>query len=153
MSCLGWMVYQDWKERKIFLFLFPVLGFLLFSVFYLESSIPSVLYYNVLLNLVLVGILILIAFLFTRFFTQRKFLDHSLGLGDIFFFICIAIGFPTITFSILLSCSLLFSLLVFMAIKTKLEMKTVPLAGLMAFFFMLIVGSTLIFGEPSLYTL
>lgn len=150
MLCLGWICYQDFKERKVFLFVFPILAVLLFTIFYLQTAVVQVLYYSLLLNLIVVAILVLMSFLITRTLLKKRFLDHSLGMGDILFFACIALGFPSITFIVLFSCSLIFSFFLFLAIKKQRAMDTVPLAGLMSIFFIVVIGYSLL-GGPSLY--
>lgn len=150
MLCLGWICYQDFKERKVFLFVFPILATLLFSIFYFQTGVPQVLYYSLLLNLMVVAILVLMSFLITRTLLKKRFLDHSLGMGDILFFACISVGFPSMTFIILFSCSLVFSLLLLLALKKQRAMDTVPLAGLMSIFFIVVFGYSLL-GGPSLY--
>ena len=151
MLCLGWICYQDFKEREVFLFLFVVLGILLSTSFYWHISVLPVFLYSLLLNLILVAILVLLSYLITRAVLKKRFLNHSLGTGDILFFACVAVGFPSMTFIILFSCALLFSLLLFLALKTYRRMETVPLAGLMSLFFIAVMGLS-IFNGPSLYT-
>nr|WP_286943708.1 hypothetical protein [Allomuricauda sp.] len=82
---------------------------------------------------------------------KQKFLNHAFGLGDVLFLCAFAMGFPTVTFIILLVFSLLFSLIVCSVLKLFFELDTVPLAGLMGVF--LIVTLLLSFHPdfPSLY--
>ena len=152
MLCLGCISYQDFKDRRVYVFLFMALSALLFSIFYLESSVTQVFYLSIWLNLSLVGIFLLLTFLVTHFVFKKRFLNHSLGLGDILFFVCLALGFPTVTFIILFVCSLLFSLIVFLALKRIRKVETVPLAGLMASFLLVVMLYTLFMVDPSLYT-
>ena len=103
------------------------------------------------INLILISSILLILYIYTKLIKKQKFLNHSLGLGDIFFFFIMAIGFPTVTFSVLFVCSMVFSLVVYLFIKNKLSQKTVPLAGLMSLFMALIFGVSLLKGVPNLY--
>jgi hypothetical protein len=71
-------------------------------------------------------------------------LKETIGLGDILFFIAIALSFATITFIITFVFALMFSLLLHLVIKPNLQNKTVPLAGYMSLFYIVVfVGSWL----------
>ncbi|MEO9511827.1 MAG: hypothetical protein ABJN84_04270 [Flavobacteriaceae bacterium] len=151
MVCLGGISYQDFKERKVFWFLFP-LAMLLFGLllFLHTNGSKTFIYYSV-TNTLLVTAMVAILFVYTRFVLKKAFLNHSLGLGDILFFYALGVGFPTITFVVLFVGSIVFSLLVFLMSKKKLALSTVPLAGLMAFFLAFVILSSMVSKSPSLY--
>lgn len=81
----------------------------------------------------------------------KKALKNTFGLGDFLFFIILAIGFPTATFLVLFSFSLLFSMLLFFLLKHQLKHKTVPLAGLQALFICLVFIANWFFNFSNLY--
>lgn len=95
--------------------------------------------------------MILILYLYTKKIAKKKFLNYSFGLGDILFFYAIAIGFPTITFIVIYSFSIIFSLFTFLIFKKSSNFKTVPLAGLMSFFLFFIITYSMLITTPSLY--
>ncbi len=151
MLCLGGICYQDFKERKVYWVIFPILGLLLGSLYFMVSSEPLVPFFNIVLNILLVGTFLLISYLHAKLIMKRKFVDHSLGWGDILLFLALALGFPTITFTLLLVAALIFHLLAFLAVKSKLKDPMVPLAGLMGLFYATILAYSIFFANPSLY--
>jgi len=84
---------------------------------------------------------------------MKKTINEGIGLGDILFFIALAVSFPIITFLILFSLSLLFSLLLFVILKPSLKQKIAPLAGLQALFLFIILFINLTFNFVNLYAL
>ncbi len=151
MVCLGYIALQDFKERKVYWWLFPLTMLLLGLIHFLNTVEPWVFLSYISLNASFVSLIICTLYIFTRTIAKKKFLDYSLGLGDILFFYAFALGFPTFTFVILFSNAILFALLVFLVFKKKLRLKTVPLAGLMGAFLILVFGYSLIFISPPLY--
>ncbi|SNY99674.1 hypothetical protein SAMN06265377_1485 [Flagellimonas pacifica] len=151
MACIGCISVQDFKERKVYWWLFPLVMLLLGYLHFLNSSDSWVFLNHISLNALLVSMIICILYLFTRIVAKKKFLNHSLGLGDILFFYGFALGFPTLTFIILFSNAILFSLFVFLILKKKRQLKTVPLAGFMGSFLILMFFYVLIFKFPLLY--
>lgn len=118
--------------------LFPLVGFLLATA-YLKQSVMIVFLLNALSNVILVTLIILILWTFTKFLTRKPFLNHSMGLGDVLFMYALALGFPTLTFIILLSCSIIFSLLLHVYIQKAKTNTTIPLAGFMSLFLIAIL--------------
>nr|WP_299338462.1 general secretion pathway protein [Allomuricauda sp.] len=151
MLCLVGISIQDFRDRLVYWILFPVLGILLVTVHSLCSPHIWVLGLNVLMNLLLIAAVLLLTYLYSKIFRKEPFVDHSLGLGDILFFVAMALGFPTVTFLVLFVCSLLFSLLSFMTFKERFKNPTVPLAGLMGVFLILVLGYSVFVDEPDLY--
>jgi len=148
---LFFIALEDFKERKVHWFLFPTLGILLGVLHYISIPYAKLVGYHILTNSILVTLILGILFLVTQVLRKKPFLDQSLGLGDILFFYAFALGFPTFTFVVLFATSLLFSLLVFLIIK-KSRLDTVPLAGLMSVFLILILVCSLFVETPSLYS-
>ena len=143
---------QDFKERKVYWFLFPILGIALGLLHFLETGSNQLFLYHVLFNGLLVTLLLLLLFFLTKTIFKKPFLNHSFGLGDLLFFYAFGLGFPPVTFIILFTNSLFFSLLVFVLFKKYHKATTVPLAGLMAVFVFLVLTIDTFVTQPSLYS-
>jgi hypothetical protein len=151
MICLGFIAFQDFKERKVFWFLFPLAMVLFGLLHYLQSIAPEIFFYYALINFLLITCIIATLFIHTRFILKKAFLNHSLGLGDILFFYAFGLGFSSVTFIVLLVGAVVFSLLAFLLFKKRLKLDTVPLAGLMGFFLVFVILFSLVSKSPSLY--
>jgi len=138
LCCLLLITIQDFKERKVYMWLL-VCGIAFMSQQFFYNVEVEVFLSNVLLNLSIIFAILGILYLYTNFKLKIKF-SEALGLGDIFFFLGIAISFPAMTFILLFSFSLLFAFVLFLLLKPILKMNTVPLAGLQALFFFLIIS-------------
>ncbi len=138
LCCLLLIAIQDFKERKVYLWLL-ICGIAFMSQQFFYNVEVEVFLSNVLLNLSIILAILGILYLYTSFKLKIKF-NEALGLGDILFFLGIAISFPSITFILLFSFSLLFAFVLFLLLKPILKMNTVPLAGLQALFFFLIIS-------------
>jgi hypothetical protein len=152
MACLGLISYQDFRERAVLWALFPIMALLLGYLHFIHVHY-SAFFSNVLLNLLLTAMILMVLFLYTRWVSRTKFLDHSFGLGDLLFFCAMCFGFPSITFIVLFSSALIFSLAAFFALKKNMSHPTVPLAGLMGLFLISVFVLQYIFPLPSLYLL
>ncbi|MEM6893849.1 MAG: hypothetical protein AAF554_09180 [Bacteroidota bacterium] len=148
----GCIAYQDFKERAVTWFLFPLMAVLLFLLHLQQNSWEQVLWFSM-YNLALVGIQIGILWAYTRFVAKKGFLNTSFGLGDLLFLAAFAFGFPTATFLVLLVSGLVFSLLLHRVLSYKKENLTVPLAGMLGIFLSGILLSSLLPQTPSLYQL
>lgn len=144
------MAYQDLKDREVLWVLFPILGTSLALTYGMQVGI-SIFVYMIAVNLTLTTYIILLLWAITKFVFKKNFLNVSFGLGDLLLLYVLGLGFPTMTFVILLVGSLLFSVVAFFIMKLWLHAKTVPLAGLMGLFLMATTLLTLIPGTPSLY--
>lgn len=151
MVCLGSIAFQDFKERKVFWFLFPLAMLLFGLVHFLHVIELTIFFHHTLINFLLITCIITILFIHTRFILKKVFLNYSLGLGDILFFYAFGLGFPTITFIILFVGAIIFSLLLFLLFKKTLKLDTVPLAGLMGFFLVFVILFSLVSKSPPLY--
>lgn len=146
---LALISYQDFKGRKVSLFLFLLAG--LFGVLIHYST--QYLYafsLSLLMNMAVLLIVILILVLYSKLRLKMN-LKEAIGLGDILFFIILSISFPTITFLVLFSSSLIFSLVLFLILKPNMINKTVPLAGLQALFIGSIIFMNMMFNFVNLY--
>ncbi|TMM52148.1 hypothetical protein FEE95_20895 [Maribacter algarum] len=144
------IAFQDFKERMVSWILFPVIGFLL-GLLYIWNTSFEQFYPFVFTNMLLITGIVLALFVYTKYVAQMKFLNVSFGLGDLLFFYAFALGFPTITFLILFVGAILFSLIVFLVSKGKQEKDTIPLAGLMGSFLIVVTLVSFFPNTPSLY--
>jgi len=149
LCCLTAIIAQDFRERKVYLLLLIILAIIMALFYYLKSD-TLVYLSNISINLTVLLVLMGILFLYSKL-KLKQTLNTALGLGDILFFVVIAISFPIATFLILFSCSLLFSLVLFLFLKPNLSKKSVPLAGLQALFFLLIFSANWMFHFTNLY--
>jgi hypothetical protein len=138
LCCLLLIAIQDFKERKVYLWLL-ICGIAFMSQQFFYNVEVEIFLSNALLNLSIILVILGILYLYTNFKLKIKF-SKALGLGDILFFLGIAISFPAMTFILLFSFSLLFAFVLFLILKPILKMNTVPLAGLQALFFFLIIS-------------
>ncbi len=141
---------QDFGERKVYAGLLLSVGIFMPLLYFLETNSASFLI-NIGVNLSIIIIIIGILYLYATLKVGQP-IHRVLGFGDLLFFMIIAISFPITTFLVLFSCSLLFSLVLFLLIKPRLQDKNVPLAGLQALFFLLIFSFNWSFQYTNLYT-
>ncbi|MDC6390956.1 general secretion pathway protein [Maribacter sp. PR1] len=142
---------QDLKDREVWWFLFPTVGLLMGGI-HVMSTYMVMTYSHILMNLVLITAILLILWGYTRFITKSRFLNVSFGLGDLLFFYAFALGFPTVTFIVLFVASILVSLTWSLIYLKKNSKKTIPLAGLMSSFLILVYTLSLFTYSPALFT-
>jgi len=132
---LAMITFQDFKERQVWAFLFPLFGILGGILFY-NNTFSSFYLISIAINLGIVICIILANFLISKFLLKKNFFKEALGLGDLLFFVGFALSFPTITFVNFFVFSLLFTLVLFWILKKvgKLKEQSIPLAGCMALF-------------------
>ncbi|WP_159090725.1 hypothetical protein [Aquimarina aquimarini] len=131
---LAAIAYQDLSDRKVYTFVFPVLIGLLGYLHY--QSVEIITFISAIcINIAMLTIIIGLLYLYTIVKIKRPFFEEVFGMGDVLFFVALAIGFPTMTFIILFVFSLIFSLLVWLVLKKRAKHDSVPLAGYMSIFF------------------
>ncbi|MGB5170845.1 MAG: hypothetical protein WBN11_03985 [Eudoraea sp.] len=146
------IVFQDLKERIVYVFSFLLLGiYLTLLCLHHVTWQQYILWISV--NVLMVSLVLLILFIYTKWYTDRVFLNESFGEGDLLFFYAFALGFPTYTFMLLFVGASLFSLVVYIFLKTRKNMDSVPMAGLMGIFLIIVILLSAIPGAPSLYHL
>ena len=128
---LSLICYQDLKERMVWWFLFPLFG-LSASLLHFFKSIQPVFFYDLMINFSGLLIILLTAYLYSRFKLKVNFLKKAFGLGDILFFAGLCLAFPALSFIILFPLCLIFSLALHLVLSKKDE--TVPLAGYSSIF-------------------
>lgn len=142
------ILYQDYKDRLVYWFLYPLVGVLALAVQHFILPFNSILV-NVGTNLILISFLLAVSYVYTRL--RRIEFKSSFGLGDVLFFIFISCTFATISFLVLFVFSLFFSLLMHFVLSAKNKEKTVPLAGYMSLFFGVVYGITFFYESNFLY--
>ena len=145
------LVYQDFNYREVtvglFIFLGLIGGYLHFTTQYLNVFLLSLL-----INFTAILLLVFILLIYCKLIMRIK-LKEAIGVGDILFFMVLGVSFPTVSFLMLFSVSLIFSLLLFIVLKPKMKIKTVPLAGLQALFLVLIITINSLFNFINLYAI
>ena len=149
--CLSIIAYQDFKERKVSVLLFVLATVFGCSLFYINTYLHF-LFINIGLNMLVVAIIIFVLYGYARFKMKKK-LTETIGIGDLFFFFLLAFSFSTITFLVLFSTSLFFSLFLYLILKPDLKDKTVPLAGLQALFLGIVLAINELFTIINLYAI
>ncbi len=130
---LGVITFQDVKDREVYGFLFPIIIGLL-GVLHYQNTLQINFLYAIMINVGVLVVIIGLLYIYTLTKFKKPFFKEVFGFGDLLFFLALAIGFPTITFIVLLVFSLLFSLLIWLVLKNKAKHNTVPLAGYMSIF-------------------
>lgn len=130
---LAGIAFQDYTRREVYAFVFPLLALLMGYVHYTDVSMLNFLT-AVGINIIMVLTILLVLWSYAYFRIKKPFFREVLGLGDVFYFLCLAVGFPTVSFTILFVFSILFTALAWLILKPKAIQPTVPLAGGMALF-------------------
>ena len=126
---------QDQKERRVYWFLFPIIGVLGGLLFYNKVSL-NIFLTSVGVNLLIVGVLLLVIFLYAKFKLKIR-AYKAIGLGDIFLFLAATVCFTYPSFIVLFVSALIFSLILHLyKTRDKKQDITVPLAGYMCLFFL-----------------
>lgn len=127
--------YQDFKDKQVWAFLFPVYA-LCGTLLFFEASQSNIYLLNIVINLSFISIILLVSFTVAKFVFKKKFLNSSIGLGDILFFVAFAISFPSISFLNFFTFSILFALLLVgvRGLLSSSKFRSVPLAGCMSLF-------------------
>lgn len=128
--------FQDLKERKVYLWLFIVVG-ICSVVLHYQTTYSFLFFYSLLFNLVVIATLLLVLSLYLLVRKKQKLKD-VMGGGDILFLAILATTFSSISFLVLLVCSLVFSLSIHLLFTFNNQKNTVPLAGYMSLFFALV---------------
>lgn len=134
---LLFVFFQDLKNRSVMIILLIATGILFALQMYFHLSWHMFLI-GIAVNLTFVCGLFVVLYIYAKFILKKPFLN-AIGLGDLFFFGCMALGFPTMTFLILFSFSLFFAVLLYVFFKRKLMQQTVPLAGFQSLFIAIVL--------------
>lgn len=130
---LSLIFYQDLKERAVWWFLFPLFT-LIAGYFHFTESLSWLFLPNILFNVAAVAGIFLMAFLYAHYKMKVNFLKEAVGLGDIFFFLGLAVAFPSEVFIVILVFSMIFALGLHAFVSPRKKSETVPLAGYASLF-------------------
>ena len=133
------ILFQDIKERQVYWFLFPLIAIVSGILFY-SSTLPELFIINVVVNLVMVIFLLTVVYSYSRFKLKTS-PKNVFGLGDALLFIGLAFSFASISYIVIFVFSLIFSLSIHLLLKQKGRESTIPLAGYMSLFFVLVYVS------------
>lgn len=147
---LFWVFYQDLKERLVSIYLF--LGLIGIGSFlnFKAQILADVFLINSLFNIAAVLLITLVLYLYSRYKMKLSFFQEAFGLGDLVFFLFMAISFPPLSFLILFSASVIFSFVISIGFQRQLK-KKIPLAGLQALFLGVMITANLCFNLTNLY--
>lgn len=129
------VVYMDWMERQVYLFLFPLIGFAAGYLFF-KNTLQELFYMSIIMNLGLIFILMSTVFLYARYKLKTK-MTKTIGMGDVLLLLFLCFTFSTISFIVVLISALIFSLIIHLVLKTNSNHTTVPLAGYLSLFFLI----------------
>ena len=151
-ACLsfGIIAVQDIRDRMVTWVLFPLAGIFL-ALAHLQQTILPLFLISSATNILLVTAVLLLLWGYTRYIRKKAFLNTSFGLGDILFLYAFALGFPTLTFTVLFTAAMVFSLLAFVILQYFRKSETVPLAGFLGIFLIVLFLLQLIPPGISLY--
>lgn len=142
---------EDLRERKVSLYLF-LIAILAGGYLHFHQGLHVVFLFVISLNVSMLGILTVALWLYTELKMQKKLRD-TFGLGDFLFFLFLGVSFPSVTFLVLFSFSLIFSLLLFVIVRGSLRNKMVPLAGFQSVFVGLVFVLNSFFHVIDLYAI
>ncbi|MGN7811070.1 hypothetical protein [Flavobacterium sp. 22076] len=144
----AFVLYQDFKSRLVYWFLYPIIGVLAFAI-QLQNLPVSIALTNLGFNLLFVVLILLVSTLYIKF--RNLDFNNTIGIGDILFFLFIAGTFSIVSFLVLFVFSLVFSLILHIVLNNKKEQATVPLAGYMSLFFGVVYAVSFCFNNAFLY--
>jgi hypothetical protein len=131
MLSLVTIFYQDVKERQVYWFLFPLIA-ICSALLFFTNTLSELFLTAVILNTIFIVLLLMIVFMYSKFKLKK---NHTIGLGDVLFFVVAAFAFSTISFIVVFISSLIFSLVLHTLLNQDKKSITVPLAGYMSLFF------------------
>jgi Flp pilus assembly protein protease CpaA len=131
---LGWIAYQDIKQREVWNYHFILFGIIGTFLFFSDSLSIEFYLLSILINVLLVVLILLLTKISMKVIFKRD--SNYLGLGDVFFFFAFAVSFPTMTFINFFVFAILFTFVSHLLVKKifKPDHKTIPLAGFMSIF-------------------
>ena len=149
ISSLLVIFYQDFKERLVYWWLFPITG-IIFALIHLNKVGMSQFLIHIAFTMTIVSLLLGVLWVYIKLRPGNLRFKDALGLGDILFLIALALGFSPISFMTLIVFGFLFTLVLHQLLQVK-QKKTVPLAGYLALFFTGVLIFHAFGGYPDLY--
>lgn len=136
------ILYYDWKERQIALWILLLFGADAIASVILFRGVQTLLF-NLLGTLIYLGFiwLMLKAYLFVKHNKNTVILDEQLGKADVLVILFIGLTFNLPGMILFFCLGFVSSLLIFIAfqfIKSDAP-KTIPLAGLLVFFYLVVL--------------
>lgn len=151
VACLFCIFFQDVKDRRVSVLLLAMNCLTLGTLHYLNGN-KQMLLSHTLINIGILSPMALVIYAYVKLFLKTP-IQESIGLGDLFWVLALAVGFPTVSFIVLLSFSFMFALGLHFILKKNHKNPLVPLAGYQSLFLMLILVANKLFFVPNLYTL
>ena len=148
---LGLLFYQDIKEQKVSIWIL-LIGIALGGIIHYLHQVQIVFLSNIGANIIFITLIFLVLWGYAKFKLKKKIFE-VFGEGDLFFFILLAVSLPILSFLMVFVFSLIFSLLVFILLKSTFKESTVPLAGLQSLFLGLVLIANKLFTSLNLYAL
>ncbi|HEX3007375.1 MAG TPA: hypothetical protein VHO90_07145 [Bacteroidales bacterium] len=151
--CLCYIAYEDIRSRTISLYAVVVfLGASLAYSFSMQKANDAL--YAAMVNLIILAMQF--AFTWLYFIVVRKhrrsFIDRSIGMGDIIFYIPVLFLFSPLNFLFIHIASLLFVLTAFALYTAAVRrIKTIPLAGGISVFLLIVLGAAWLHKPAMLY--
>lgn len=148
------IVYGDFKERLVWNISFVVFGIVGSLLFYLHTNATYFLT-SIVCNTLIVVFIIGVSYLMAKYVLKKKSLSDVLGLGDILFFFGFALSFPIVSFLNFFLFSILFTYALYILLKKikVIKVNTIPLAGSMALFLVVVYVIDIIGVYENVYTL
>ena len=149
ITTLGVLFYQDIKERKVSVWIL-IISLLLGGTLHFLQQNQEVFIASILMNVTFIALVFGVLCLYARVILQNN-IFKVFGMGDLLFFVLLAVSLPILSFLMVFIFSLLFSLLIVVLVKRKFKNKTVPLAGLQSLFLILILLVNKLFPKINIY--
>lgn len=141
---------QDFRQRLVFWFFFPILS-LLFFVKNQQLSSFGVGVSDIVFNFSIIGLILIYLKVFFSIRNKKwvKIIDEKIGLGDLLFFASLAFLFPIINFFAFLWLSFVSIVLVYTCARLlKLNTsRNIPLAGILSAFLIPIYAVEIYFNK------
>lgn len=127
------IVVQDWKDRAVYWFIFPILAALAILRAYLLLALDETLLTDWFISFSFLSFNTIILLLYISI-KNKRFVNITayIGLGDLLFFITLIFFGTFMHFILFYTCSLAASLVIWLCVKKYAKEEHVPLAGLQA---------------------
>lgn len=137
------ILFQDFKERLVSLWVLLLFGLTCMSSVLLNRGI-EILLYNILFTIIYIGLiwLVLKLYLYLKFRKNKRILNEQLGLADVLTILFIGLTFNAVGIVFFFCFGFIFSLLSFMIyilIFKHNKNEHIPLAGLLVVFYVLTI--------------
>jgi hypothetical protein len=148
---LGILFYQDIKERRVSLLLL-IIGLMTGGTLNFLSQPNIVFLSNTAINIIFIGLVFGLLWGYAKL-KMKKQIFEVFGKGDLFIFLLLAVSLPILSFLMVFIFSILFALIVFLILKSRLKEDTVPLAGLQSLFLLLVLLANRFMDAVNIYAM